>query len=79
MALQMKNEKGYLAITDRGDGFAICAQKQHADELEPLFGQRGINCDRDKGLETDTLVFDVGADREKVEEILREYEEAKGS
>ena len=79
MTLQGKNEKGYLEIADRGDGFAITALKQHADELEPLFRQHGISCRRDAGAEKDTLVFDVRADREKVQDVLAGYEQAKGS
>jgi hypothetical protein len=79
MTLPGKNEKGYLEITDWGDGFAIHASKQHAEELEPLFQQHGISCRRDVGPESDTLVFDVLADREKVRDVLAGYEQAKGS
>jgi hypothetical protein len=79
MSLPPKNEKGYLEITDRPDGFAITALQGHAAELEALFRQHGLACRREEGAEQDTLVFDDGTDRRKVEEVLTGYEEAKGS
>jgi hypothetical protein len=79
MSIGTKNEKSYIKITDRPDGFAITALKRHATELEPLFGQYGIACRRETGPESDTLVFDGGADRGRIEEILTGYEGAKGS
>jgi hypothetical protein len=79
MTLPGKSEKGYLEITRQGSGFSVTALKQHADELEPLFRQYGIPCRREIGPETDAIVFEAGADREKVQEILAGYEQAKGS
>ena len=79
MSFGTKNEKCYLEIMDRPDGFSILALKRHASDLQPLFHQHGIPCAREPGLESDTLVFDARADRRKVEEILTGYEEAKGS
>ena len=79
MTIGSKNEKGYLEIVDRPDGFSIVALKRHARQLEPLFHQHGIPCRRDEAPEKDTLVFEAGADRHRVEEILTGYEEAKGS
>ena len=79
MSIGSKNEKCYLEIEDRADGFSITALKRHACELEPLFHQHGIPCAREVGPESDTLVFDSGTNRRKVEEILRGYEAAKGS
>ncbi len=79
MSLPPKNEKGYLEITDRPDGLAVAALKAHATDLEALFRQHGLACRREEGAEQDTLVFDAGTDRGKVEEVLTGYEEAKGS
>lgn len=79
MSLPAKNEKGYLEIIDQGKGLSICALKQHASDLEPLFRQNGIGCQRREGTVHDTLVFEAGVNREKVEKILHGYEEAKGS
>jgi hypothetical protein len=79
MSLPPKNEKGYLEITDRPDGFSITARKEHANDLAPLFRQHGLACRREEGAEQDTLVFDAGTDRAKVEEVLTGYGEAKGS
>jgi hypothetical protein len=79
MSIGSKNEKCYLEITDRPDGFAVTALKRHAGELEPLFRQHGIPCTREAGPERDTLVFGPGTDRGKVEAVLTGYEEAKGS
>jgi hypothetical protein len=79
VSIGSKNEKSYLEIEDRADGFAVKAWKRHAAELEPLFRQHGIPCRREAGPETDALVFPAGADRHRVQEILVGYEEAKGS
>jgi hypothetical protein len=80
MSIGTKNEKCYLEIADRPDGFSIRARKRHAGELEALFRQHGIPCRRvHDGPELDTLVFDAKADRPKVEEVLTGYEGAKGS
>jgi hypothetical protein len=79
VSIGSKNEKCYLEIEDRADGFAITARKQHAAELEPLFRQHGMPCCREAGPETDALVFPAGADRHRAQEILVGYEEAKGS
>lgn len=79
MSIGTKNEKSYLEIEDRPDGFSITALKRHASELEPLFRQYGIPCKREPGPESDTLVFAAGVDRRQVEQILTGYEEAKGS
>ena len=79
MSIGTKNEKSYLEIADRPDGFSVVARKRHARQLEPLFHQHGVPCTREAGPESDTLVFSSRADRRKVEEILTGYEEAKGS
>jgi hypothetical protein len=79
MSIAPKNEKGYIEITDRAEGFSVTAQKRHAGELEALFRQHGIPCTREAGAEGDTLVFEAGTDRHKIEEILVGYEAAKGS
>ena len=44
MAPASRNEKDYLEITGTCAGFAIVAQKQHADELAALLAQRGGPC-----------------------------------
>jgi hypothetical protein len=79
MSLPAKNEKGYLEIIDQGNGLVVTAFKQHASDLEPLFRQNGIRCQRKEGAKQDTLLFDAGVDRKKVEEVLQGYEAAKGS
>ncbi len=81
MTLPGKNEKGYLEIVSAGTGFFIAADKGHADQLRQLFAQHGIPCVRRQDVEPgkDLLVFDEGADRGHVQEILEGYEQAKGS
>jgi hypothetical protein len=81
MTLPGKDEKGYLKIASRPGGFAITAFKQHAQELSALFKQYGITCRKEEGVQPgeDVLVFDAGADRAKVQQVLRGYEQAKGS
>ena len=81
MTLPGKDEKGYLKIVDEGRGFSITAEKRHAEELRPLFAQHGISCEsrEDVAPGKDLLVFTDPADRKKVQEILDEYEQAKGS
>jgi hypothetical protein len=81
MTLPGKDEKGYLKIVNGGSGFSVEAEKRHAEELHPLFAQYGISCERreDVGPGKDLLVFTDSADRKKVQEVLDEYEQAKGS
>ncbi len=81
MTFPGKDEKGYLKIVNAGGGFFIAAEKQHAEDLQPLFAQHGISCARREGAEPgkDLIVFTDPADREKVQEVLDEYEQAKGS
>ena len=79
MSIASKNVKGYLEIEDRTDGLSIRAQKRHAGELQALFWQHGVSCRRQTGPQGDTLLFDAGADRHRVEEILTGYGEASGS
>jgi hypothetical protein len=80
MTLPGKNEKGYLAVVDRADGFAITARPRHAEELAAILAQHGVACRKEEaGPDEHTLVFDAGADRGRVEAVLRGYEEAKGS
>jgi len=81
MTLPGKDEKGYLTIVNAGSGFYIAAEKRHAEDLQPLFAQNGIPCVRRQDVEPgkDLLVFDDQVNRGKVQEILEEYEQAKGS
>ena len=81
MTLPGKDEKGYLKIVNAGSGFYIAADKRHAEDLQPLLAQHGIPCVRRRDVEPgkDLLVFDDKVDRRQVQEILDEYEQAKGS
>jgi len=79
MSLPGRNEKCYLEVTDHADGFAITALGKHANELQPLFHQYGMECRREAGPKSDTLVFGGGTDRAKVEEVLASYETSRGS
>jgi hypothetical protein len=79
MTLPKKDEKGYLEIVTRDDGFAIVADKQHASELAALFLQYGSSCERREGPAEDELRFPAGMDRAQVQEILDGYKTAKGS
>ncbi len=79
MTLPKKDEKGYLEIAPRADGFAVVAAKQHAAELAALFLQYGVRCERREGPDEDELRFPVGVDRAQVQEILDGYKTAKGS
>lgn len=63
-----------LKIIDHRKGFAVLASKENAEALQLLFHQYEINCRHVEGREKDTLEFDATADREKVEQILLEYE-----
>jgi hypothetical protein len=45
MSIGTKNEKSYLEIADRKDGFSIVARKRHARQLEltcPRFLVQGV-------------------------------------
>jgi hypothetical protein len=81
MTLPSRNEKDYLEIKSTWTGFSIQAQKRHADELEPLFAQRGLPCRRQAGTRPgeEALRFDNGIDRAKVSELIQGYKEVKGS
>ena len=81
MTLPKKEEKGYLEIVSRAEGFAIVAAKQHARELAALFLQYGISCERQDDVRPgeDELRFPGGMDRAEVQQVLDGYKEAKGS
>jgi hypothetical protein len=76
-----ENDKSYLEIVAWGRGLAIRAAPRHAAELVPLLTQYGISCrqEPDSQAGQETLVFAEGADRDKVQEILDGYQQAKGS
>jgi hypothetical protein len=79
MTLPKKEEKGYLEIAARADGFAIVADKQHASELAALFLQYGVPCERREGPAEDEMRFPAGMDPAQVQQILGAYKTAKGS
>jgi hypothetical protein len=81
MTLPTRNDKDYLGITSVWTGFCVRAQRQHAVELEALFHQHGLPCQRDAdtGAGEDVLRFDASADRGQVETLLESYKQAKGS
>jgi hypothetical protein len=81
MTLPTRNDKDYLTFTEALTGFFIAARRPHAVELEALFHQHGLPCQReaDVGLGEDTLRFDASADRAQVETLLESYKTAKGS
>jgi hypothetical protein len=81
MSLPKKAEKGYLQVSHSADGLSVAGLPEHVQELEPLFTQHGLPCQRGQatpdGLET--LRFEPGADAAKVAEVLEAYKAAKGS
>jgi hypothetical protein len=81
MTLPKKEEKGYLEIVSRDEGFAIVADRQHASELAALFLQHGISCERREDVRPgeDELRFPGSMDRAQVQQVLDGYKNAKGS
>ena len=81
MTLPRKEEKGSLEIVSRGDGFAIVAEKQYANELAALLLQYGVSCERRPDVRpgADELRFLAGTDRAQVQQVLDGYKNAKGS
>jgi hypothetical protein len=81
MSLPTRNDKDYLEITSTWTGFSIVAQKKHADELEPLFAQRGLSCRRQADVRPgeDALRFGKKTNRSQVQTILDAYKQVKGS
>jgi hypothetical protein len=81
MTLPRKADKGYLKVTPAEGGFAVVAEKEHAAELQPLFEQRGIPCQRRQDVRpgVDALLFGVQVDAAQVREVLEGYKAAKGS
>ena len=79
MALATRNDKDYLEITSTEKGFALVAEKRHAEELEALLHGRGLACRRDAGVVKDVLQFDDTVNRAAVEGVLESYKQAKGS
>jgi len=80
MTLPKKEEKSYLEIMPRAEGFAIIADQQYAGELAALFLQYGISCERRQVTPAaDELRFLAGTNRDEVQLILDGYKSAKGS
>src|SRR5262249_17521414 len=81
MTLPKKEEKGYLEIAPRDDGFAVVAGQQHAGELALLFLQYGFSCERRQDVRPgeDELRFPAGTARAQVQQVLDGYKYAKGS
>jgi hypothetical protein len=81
MSLPTRNAKDYLHLAGALTGSIIVVRKQHADELQTLFAQHGVACERqpDADLGRDLLWFDAAADRGHAEQILESYKLAKGS
>ena len=67
----------FLKIIDHRKGFAVLASKENAEALQQIFHQYEIECRHVEGPEKDTLVFDAMVDREKVEQILLEFESSE--
>ena len=81
MALPKIAPKEYLKLERRGGQLQLLAEKAHADELVPLFKQRGLECESSGPVSAthERLVFAEGAAEEQAAEILAAYRGAKGS
>jgi hypothetical protein len=81
MTLPSRNAKDYLTVDETATGLSVVARKPHADELQALFAQHGVACERetDVGLGEDQLRFDGTVNRFQAGDILESYKQAKGS
>jgi len=80
MTLPKKEEKSYLEVVPRTEGFAIIADKQCASELAVLFLQYGISCERRQVTPgADELLFLAATNKAEVQRILDGYKSPKGS
>ncbi len=81
MSLPKKEEKGYLEVGRSDHGLSVAGLKEHVDELEQVFAQHGISCQRGQATEDgmETLLFAPEVDAAKVAEVLESYKTAKGS
>ena len=80
MNVKSPDEASHCAILS-GDHLAIVGEKEHVAELDALYSQRGIDCQREENVNgvQDALVFSAGMDKAKVKGILESYKNAKGS
>jgi hypothetical protein len=80
MSLPGKSEKAYLHISDNHGRAVIEGQPQHIAELEALFQQHGIACNRTVALPgQEALELGEGVNRDAAVRLLESYQTAKGS